>query len=258
MSNVDEENMGRCKIHIPGVYDGELVVSPDRLPWAEPVMPIFGGSGLSKNSGVKFSSTGWTSVPGNGTFVWIFFEGNDQNYPKYFASAQAGDAWMSEHEMQHVLSTENFRITIDENPDNSDTMDTSSVNEQGTKVTKKTRARIEIESDGMALDIVIKGDVNMLIDGNYYQKITGDRHTVVQGDDYLNVVGNTSEIHGGDLASTRDGDSVETIKKNKKLTVIKSDELNVGKSKTDFVGANYDLTTGGSNTQTAGGINDHL
>ena len=259
ISNVDTENAGRCKIHIPGVYDGEFITLPDRLPWAEPVMPIFGGAGISENSGVKFSSTGWTSVPGNGTYVWVFFEGNDQNYPKYFASAQAGDAWMSEHEMQHVLSSENFRITIDENPDNSESsMQTSTENPQGTKLNNQgTRARIEIEADQMALDVVIKGHVNLTIDGDLYQKITGDRHTYVQGDDYLNVDGNTSEIHKGDKDSTRDGSSTEKIKKNRKVTVLKNDDLQVSQEHTTFVGGNNNLTTGGSNTQTAGGINDH-
>lgn len=260
MSNVDTENMGRCKIHVPGVYNGDLIETPDSLPWAEPVMPIFGGAGASENDGVKFSNTGWTSVPGNGTFVWIFFEGDDQNYPKYFASAQAGDAWMSEHEMQHVLSSENFRITIDENPDNSESsMQTSTDNPLGTKLNNEsTRARIEIESDGVALDLVLKGHVNLVVDGNLYEHVKGDRHVTVDGDDYLKVVGNTTEVHGGDRDSSRDGNDSETIQKNKKLIVIKNDEVNVAKERTIFVGGNSQLTCGGSNSQTAGGINDHL
>jgi hypothetical protein len=181
VNNVDPDNKGNCKVYVPGVYPGAGLTDANILPWAEPVMPVFGGAGLSTSDGVKFSSTGWTSVPGVGTYVWVFFEGNDQNYPRFFAAAQAGDAWMSEHEMQHVLSTENFRITIDENPANSSTMKTDTVD--GNKTNQNTRARIEIESDAVALDLVIKGDVNILIDGDKYEKITGNRYTEVSGND---------------------------------------------------------------------------
>lgn len=259
VSNIDSENKGRCKVHVPGVYSGDLIAQSDSLPWAEPVMPIFGGSGES-NSGATFSSTGWTSVPVSGSFVWVFFEGDDQNYPKYFAAAQAGDAWMSEHEMQHVLSSDNFRLTLDENPGSSESsMQSDSINSLGTKLTsQETRARLEIVSDGMALDVVIKGHVNLLIDGNLYEHVTGDRHVTVDGDDYLKVIGNTTEVHGGDRDSSRDGDDTETINKNKKLTVLKNDEVNVAAERKIFVGANSDLECGGSNIQKAGGINDHV
>ncbi len=256
ISNVDPNNKGHCKIYIPGVYPGNGVNNADILPWAEPVMPIFGGSGRSPNEGVKFSQTGWTSVPGTGTYVWVFFEGNDQNHPRFFASAQAGDAWLSEHEMQHVLSTDNFRITIDENPSASSIMKTTTAD--GSKVNQGTRARIEIESDAVALDLVIKGDVNILIDGDKFEKIAGNRYTEVVGDDTLVVGKNTQETHGGDLESTREGNSVETIKGSSKETVIKSKEINVVQNNTTFVGANNDLSTGGSNMQKAGGLHSHL
>lgn len=255
MDNVDDRNVGRCKVHVPGVYSGELVLSPEVLPWAEPVMPIFGGAG-SASEGVKFSSTGWTSSPAVGSYVWVFFEGNDQNYPRYFAAAQAGDAWMSEHEMQHVLSTDNFRITVDENPSESDTMMTDTVD--GSKTAQETRARIEIESDAVALDLVIKGDVNILIDGDKFEKITGNRYTEVEGNDTLVVGKNTLETHGGDLKSTRDGNSDELVKGTSKVTTLKAKEENVVQDRTTLIGGNNDLNVGGSNIQRAGGLHDHL
>lgn len=256
LSNVDPDNKGQCKIYVPGVYSGKGVTNPDILPWAEPVMPIFGGSGISNNTSAKFSSNGWTSVPGIGTYVWVFFEGNDQNYPRFFAAAQAGDAWLSEHEMQHVLSTDNFRITIDENPSASTIMTTNTVD--GIQTNLPTRARIEIESNDIALDIVIKGDVNMFIDGNKYEKITGDRYTEVQGNDILVTGKNTIETHSGDLSSTRKGSSAVTIKGSSIETIMKSKKTNVVKNNTTFVGGNNNLNAGGSNIQQAGGLHDHL
>lgn len=256
VTNVDPNNKGQCKIYVPGVFPSEGLSNSDFLPWAEPVMPIFGGSGLSTNSSAKFSTNGWTSAPGIGTYVWVFFEGNDQNYPRYFAAAQAGDAWMSEHEMQHVLSTDNFRITIDENPSASSTMQTTTVD--GSKVNQGTRARIEIEADAVALDLVIKGDVNILIDGDKFEKITGNRYTEVVGNDTLIVGKNTQETHGGDLTSTRKGNSAVTVKGSSKETVLKTKEENVAQNKTTLVGGNNNLNVGGSNIQQAGGLHDHL
>jgi hypothetical protein len=266
VTNVDPENLGQCKIYIPGVYPAEGLYNTDILPWSEPAMPLFGGSGKSENTDAKFTSSGWTSVPGLGTYVWVFFEGNDQNFPRHFAASQAGDAWMSEHEMQHVISTENFRITVDENPSSAvSTMQSNTVNDECTsgskskaKSNQSTRARIEIEADQVALDVVIKGDVNLLIDGDMFQKITGDRHVTVQGDDYLKVDGNTEEEHKGDLKSTRDGNSVETIKGTEKTTILKSKTTNVAQDNTTFAGGNNNLNAGGSNIQKAGGLHDHL
>lgn len=256
VNNVDPDNMGHCKIYVPGIYPGAGLTDSSILPWAEAVMPIFGGSGKNKDSSAKFESSGWTSVPGLGTYVWVFFEGNDQNLPRYFAAAQAGDAWMSEHEMQHVLSTNNFRITIDENPSNSDTMQTDVVD--GSKTNQNTRARIEIESDEVALDLVISGDVNILIDGDVYQKITGNRYTEIEGNDTLVIGKNTQETHGGNITVDCEGNSVNTTKGTRKETTLKSKTENVAQNKTTFIGGNHNLEAGGSNIQTAGGLHDHL
>lgn len=256
VDNVDPDSMGHCKVYVHGVYPGEAIRNIEMIPWAEPVMPIFGGSGATGAEGTKFTSTGWTSAPAIGSYVWVFFEGNDQNYPRFFAAAQAGDAWLSEHEMQHVLSTDNFRITVDENPSNSTTMLTDVAD--GSKTAQETRVRIEIESNEVALDVVIKGDVNLVIDGDLFQKITGNRYTEISGDDVLIVDGNTTETHGGDLKSTRSGNSAMTIKGTDKKTVLKSKTVNVAQSLTVFAGGNHSLEAGGSNVQKAGGIHTHI
>jgi len=48
------------------------------IPWAVPAFPLFTGSG---------SGYGFFSVPREGTFVWVFFEGGDIYQPVYFAEA---------------------------------------------------------------------------------------------------------------------------------------------------------------------------
>lgn len=256
INNVDPENKGHCKVYVPGVFPGAGLTNADILPWAEPVMPLFGGSGLS-NEGARFASGGWTTVPNIGSYVWVFFEGNDQNFPRFFAAAQAGDAWMSEHEMQHILSTDNFRITIDENPADADSsMQTTTVD--GSKVNQETRARIEIESDAVALDLVIKGDVNILIEGDKFEKITGNRYTEVGGNDTL-IIGKNDEVSiGGNKTETVDGNTVETTKGTRKETTLKSKTENVASNKTTLVGGNNNLEAGGSNIHKAGGLHDHL
>jgi len=265
VDNVDSTNKGMCKIYVPGLYPPDSLKTTDMLPWSEPAMPLFGGSGASAD-GARFISNGWTSSPTIGSYVWLFFDGGDQNYPKHFAASQAGDAWMSEHEMQHVLSTDNFRIVVDENPSNSvSSMKADTVNDECTAISRgnvktdqNVRARIEIESDQIGLDIVIKGDVNLFIDGDQYVKITGDRHTTIDGDDFLKVVGNTQEEHGGDLDSSRDGDSYKKINGKEAKDILKDQSTNVVGERKTFAGGNNVLDVGGSNMHTAGGIHGHV
>ena len=52
----------------------------------------------------------------DGSQVWVFFEAGDINKPIYFASAQSGPGWFSEHPNQHVFHSDNIRVRIDENP----------------------------------------------------------------------------------------------------------------------------------------------
>lgn len=65
---------------------------------------------------------GYCSVPQcsldhkDGSQVFVFFEAGDSNKPVYFAVAQAGTGWISEHPKQHVIQTDSVRIRIDESP----------------------------------------------------------------------------------------------------------------------------------------------
>lgn len=122
---------GRIKVYVEGVYPPEFAKSPAMLPWAEPVMPLFGGNGetakqkefdevdnashfaISKN--YTNSTTGVNTVPHVGSWVWVFFEDGNPLYPFYFGAVQAGNNWIAEHTNQHIIATDNVLVKIDEN-----------------------------------------------------------------------------------------------------------------------------------------------
>lgn len=118
----DPEVRGRCKVHVPGVYPEEFGSKHDLLPWADPVMPLWGGSWTAPSTGDLNRECGHTSppLPGPGPYegaqVWVFFEQGNWNYPAYWAAVQAGPGWLSEHKEQHMMNTRNVRLRVDEEP----------------------------------------------------------------------------------------------------------------------------------------------
>lgn len=62
--NVDPENLGRCKIHIPGIY-GIYDYNPSLLPYARPL------------------TTGKIQIPEIDEVVWVIFEGGRKESPVY-------------------------------------------------------------------------------------------------------------------------------------------------------------------------------
>jgi len=121
ISNDDPLVKGRLKIFVHGVYPEDFKDKPGKLPWAEPAMPLGGGSWTNENSGMN-SETGVTTIPhagnsgSNGAILWVFFEQGQAQRPVYFAACQGGDGWLSEHKNQHVMKTDNVTVRIDENP----------------------------------------------------------------------------------------------------------------------------------------------
>lgn len=100
-----------------GVYEDIYATCPERLPWARPLSPSYGGGAGSSNQNLLNQETGWCSVPHVDSQVFVFFENSDINYPVYFGVAQSGDGWFSEHPNQHRFQTDNIRIRVEENPD---------------------------------------------------------------------------------------------------------------------------------------------
>jgi hypothetical protein len=183
-------------------------------------MSIFGGNWTNENKGLN-SETGWCTVPhaskiaGEGSQVFVFFESGNINKPVYFASAQSGAGWFSEHPNQHVFKSDNVRIRIDEQPSHPDsTCKFNSYNqknnvfsiEDGTKKDVQTRIDIEVlAKDLNAVNLQIKGDVNMKIDGDWYLEHTGNKHETHIGNTYIKHVGNTIIEEEGDIIYSQDG-----------------------------------------------------
>lgn len=86
---------GILKVYIPDVYPEEWAKQPDKLPDAEMVVPIFGGS----NNG-----NGVFSYPNIGTIVMCQFLDGDQNLPVVIGATQGGNlAAMKWHEVANEL-----------------------------------------------------------------------------------------------------------------------------------------------------------
>jgi len=80
--NEDPLKQGRCRIRVFGIHSSSLSeMNTESLPWSEQAGPLF--SGIMQGIGIS-------SVPVNGTWVWVFFERGEILKPVYFASMVGG------------------------------------------------------------------------------------------------------------------------------------------------------------------------
>ena len=81
--NNDPTKRGRVRVRIWGLHTDKLTktvkegIPTNELPWAEPCLPIHEGG---------VSGFGIFGVPLQGSHVMVFFENNNLNQPRYFAS----------------------------------------------------------------------------------------------------------------------------------------------------------------------------
>lgn len=248
LDNHDPLNKGRCKIFIPGVYSELLSKDYNNLPYAEPVISLFGGNYSNNNANNLNTETGISTVPHIGTEVWVFFENGNHNYPKFFGVAQGGEGWLSEHNNQHIIKTDNVTIIIDESftntPETSGVYQTTcnfnSYNDNGNvlsvdkiKTDNPTRVDIRIKNTGnAAVNLILDGDVNIKIKGNVYQDITGDKHERIKGNIYIQHDGDTYHVQNGTQVYEQVGNYTEKRKGNK--LIINNGEYNESYSKDYF------------------------
>jgi hypothetical protein len=96
---------GKLKVFIPGVYNEEWKSTPDLLPDAEQLTPLFGGS--SQGNGIF-------SYPNIGSIVMCQFINGDQNFPLVigatlggpYAYGQYGHVYKNVMNGTEVLSTD--------------------------------------------------------------------------------------------------------------------------------------------------------
>jgi hypothetical protein len=228
-----------------------------------------GGAWTNINSGLN-KETGWCSPPHfhgkevkKGAQVFVFFEAGDPNKPVYFASAQSGEGWFSEHPNQHVFHSDNIRVRIDEDPAHPDsTCQFDSYNQEncefsindGTKVQTQTRLDIEIlAKDINAVNIQIHGDVNMKVLGDWYVHHEGNKHETHIGTHYIRHVGDTviSEEGStiikkeGDLQRYLDGQYTDVVTQNYTETIQQDFSQNILGRRTEKTGQNTDQFYGG-------------
>ena len=79
-NNIDPLKMNRVQVRIFGIHSPDLSISTDSLPWAE-----------QASSFAPIQGIGISSVPNNGTWVWVFFENGNIQRPVYFANAVGGN-----------------------------------------------------------------------------------------------------------------------------------------------------------------------
>lgn len=292
VSNEDPLNKGRLKVYIPGVFDDTWKNNPVLLPWAELIEPIFGGSWTNETEGSLNVETGFCSIPhtskkvGLGAHVWVMFEQGDHMQPRVFGACQGGAGWLAEHPNQHVFKSDNVRVRIDENPsDERSSCAFDSYNDSCTVTSKmnkeegmKTRVDVEIwNAEGCALNLIIKGNVNMKIEGNVYEEITGDKHETlignlyrkhvgdihyehegdtvidIEGDEYSKRTGNVSETHSGNYSKMVFG-YVKEVSESRMMNVHNGYNLIVGASlKTDVNGL-YTVNVNGEMSENVSGL----
>ena len=71
--NNDPKKLNRVKVRIMGIHPEDSTNVPTScLPWAEVIAPVL--FGLSSGIGIS-------GLPNNGSYVWVFFEGDSHNQP---------------------------------------------------------------------------------------------------------------------------------------------------------------------------------
>jgi len=111
---------GFCKIFVPSIYPSDFNEMPEKLPNAEPAMPLANGNSPGvldsppANISIFLDASGDHCVPEVGARVWVFFEGGNTKYPVYFASIPVADTWVSEGSGIVTKNTKSVKIKIDE------------------------------------------------------------------------------------------------------------------------------------------------
>ena len=155
------------------------------------------------------SQTGWCSVPHmgkmarDGSQVWIFFQAGDVNKPIYFASAQSGSGWLSEHPRQHVFKSDNVTCRIDQQPEreessckfqtyNSQCFHYEAPEASTPKPEICTTVDLVVHNPrANAVNVRLFGNVNMKIIGDQYIHHIGNKYQTHHGNTYINHIGDT-------------------------------------------------------------------
>ena len=168
----------------------------------------------------------------SGAQVFVFFEAGDVNKPVYFAAAQSGPGWLTQHINQHVFKSDNVTVCIDQAPTNKQstcqyhpyigTQSTVINNDFNKKyesifnnfndiAKNKIPTRLDIKiaaSQYTAINLQISGNVNMQVFGDMFQEHYGDRFQTHYGNLYRYHEGKVYIQHDGDTEIKTTGNTV--------------------------------------------------
>ena len=113
VDNKDPRDIGRVKVHVPGVYpdfdnDNEHL-SKSLLPWATPMLSLYNSGGDNMKAfnreednfsgGYMFNKTGTAgiyTVPGMGSHVFVFFQQGNHMRPVYMGANPNESDWLTQ------------------------------------------------------------------------------------------------------------------------------------------------------------------
>ena len=247
LDNNDPETKGRLKVFVPGVHPQAYASNPSQLPWAVPLMPIWGGSYKNPTSGCLNDECGHTSVPFvekdettlkdeipstgsvpspdkkvnpfKGAQLAVFFMNGDHNYPVYFGAYQSGPGWLSDHKDHHVSKTKNVTVEIDEGVGTANKLVTVPAIAKATRVGQYLYGRPEKDATNGATVIVkeLPTRVHLAVSNTEEDgcsisiELTGHVNIKVKGDLYQEVDGEKIETVTGNYHLNVSGDMYTTV-----------------------------------------------
>ena len=214
VDNKDPYKRGRVRVRIMGVTDEKL--PKGKCPFAEQVVSSFAGS---------LSSTGISSVPDVGTFVYIQFLHGDPSHPVYTGTVAGGKMKTANLAKNHKGCKSDFDSSRESNKlDNEPEIDSSSSYPNCNVIeTRNGNVVILDDSDNNTRVIIGHGKSASYFEiknnGDIVMKTNGDSYEIVKSDSTLQVDGSRTE-------KIKEDRTVD-IKKSEKITVGEDFELNV-------------------------------
>jgi len=279
--NNDPDKLGRVKVRIFGIHPDDETVTTSMLPWAE----VMGSTTLGLSSGIGISS-----IPLNGTYVWVFFDLN-WNKPIVVGSILGFNSTkdtgtfsdkdgvypledrLQESDINRLSRNEKFsdtKLQIKENNrergiststgkvwDEPSELNTSSTYPNNTVMESASGHIIEIDdtSGNERVHVFHKSGsyVEIRPDGTIVMKSVNDKYEVNDGNTFQNNKKNTNVTTNGDSDKKIVGYEDVFIGSTKNEVVTESSTRNVGDDDDLVVGASKNTVVTSEHNMTSGG-----
>jgi hypothetical protein len=265
--NKDPLKLNRVRVRVMGIHADDIENIPtDTLPWAEVLAPsLFGLS-----SGIGFSG-----VPNNGSYVWVFFDGEGYNQPIVFGTSYG----ISKEKEEGAFVDPDGVFPVEgrlKEPDTNRLARNEVLNKTAIGIKNSEREIAVPMSGGGTWDepaplnyrtkypnntvletksghIVEIDDtpgnerihvyhktgtyLEFLPDGSVITKTVGDKYEIIKQDLFCLIEGSRSE--------TVLGSTEELISDNQQIVIGADAFTNIGGQSTLIIGSTYDVTSGG-------------